>query len=900
MHPFRGNMPMLLLERDKQLAQLTRWHEASESRGGCVVLITGEAGIGKTAIVSEFIRRRAGAVRALWGACDPLSTPQPLGPLADVSRQVGGALLEAMTQGTNRERIFAATVEVLESVAQPVVLVIEDMHWADDATLDLVKYLGRRIARTRAMLITTYRTDEIHARHPLQVAVGLLPGETVRRLPLSALSEAAVGELAQTLGRSATGLYAATAGNPFYVTELLAAPAGEIPNSVRDAVVARVARLSADARGLAELVATVPGHTEPWLIQAVVQASEAAIEECTLSGMRRNADDSLAFRHELARRAVEGSLSPSQARSLHLRILRALKQRDGSEVSESRLVHHAVRAGEITAVLEFAPRAAERSAGMGAHHEAIAHYRTALRHSDRMSAELRACLLDSLAYECFLTSEIDEAIDVQRDALIIWRSNGNARRAGDAMRSLSRLHWVRGRGGEAQRYAAQAVATLEPLGASDELAMAFSNMAQLAMLASQNVSAIEWGERAIELARQLGNDQILAHALNNVGAARTVATGDAGWLELEHSLQLSLRCGFQEHVARAYTNLAAIAISNRDYNAAKPQLEAGLAFCAEHELRMAEGYLRAFRARLNLEQGAWSSAIEEAEDLLRRPGLSIAARIPALTVVGRVLTRRGAEGALEPLEEAKMLAMETGEPQRILTVAAARAEHAWLRGDLPGVGLEVRGALDAALRERHQWRIGELALWAQRAGERVEGVPARPVQLQMDGQWLESAQAWAELGCPYEQACAAADSSDAELRKRALEIFEALGARPMALRVRRQLKAEGVRGLKRGANRSTRSNAAGLTVRELEVLSLVAQNLSNAAIAQRLYLSAKTVDHHTSAILTKLGIASRREAAAAARSIGIELVETKKPLASLHARTAISGLGAPASPARAR
>ncbi|HKF96882.1 MAG TPA: AAA family ATPase, partial [Steroidobacteraceae bacterium] len=336
-------MRMLLLERDKQLAQLTRWHEASESRGGCVVLITGEAGIGKTALVSEFIRRRAAAIRALWGACDPLSTPQPLGPLADVSRQVGGALLEAMTQGTNRERIFAATVEVLERAAKPVVLVIEDMHWADDATLDLVKYLGRRIARTRAMLITTYRTDEIHARHPLQVAVGLLPGETVRRLPLSALSEAAVGELAQTLGRSATGLYAATAGNPFYVTELLAAPAGEIPSSVRDAVVARVARLSADARRLAELVATVPGHTEPWLIQAVVQASEAAIEECTLSGMRRNADDSLAFRHELARRAVESSLSPSQARALHLSILQALKQRDRSEVSESRLVHHAVR-----------------------------------------------------------------------------------------------------------------------------------------------------------------------------------------------------------------------------------------------------------------------------------------------------------------------------------------------------------------------------------------------------------------------------------------------------------------------------------------------------------------------------------------------------------------------------
>ncbi len=871
---------MLLLERDRQLAQLMRWHEASETRGGCVVLVTGEAGIGKTAIVSEFIRRLGDALRVLWGACDPLSTPQPLGPLADVSRQVGGALLEAMTQGTNRERIFAATVEVLERSTKPVVLVIEDMHWADDATLDLMKYLGRRIARTRAMLIATYRTDEIHTRHPLQVAVGLLPGETVRRLPLAALSETAVGELAQTLGRSAAGLFAATGGNPFYLTELLAAPPGEIPSSVRDAVIARVARLSPDARRLAELVAAVPGHTEPWLIQAVLHASEAVIEECTLSGMMRNPDESLAFRHELSRRAVESSLTPSQARSLHNRILQAIRHKDRCEVSESRLVHHAVRAGDVAAVLEFAPRAAERSAGVGAHHEAIAYYRSALRHAEQMPGELRAGLLDSLAYECFLTSEIDDAIDARRDALAIWRSSANPKRAGDTMRSLSRLHWVRGRGVEAHRYAADAVATLEPLGPSHELAMAFSNMAQLAVLASRDAQAIEWGERAIDLACRLGNEEILAHALNNVGTARTRATGDAGWLELERSLQLSLRCGFQEQVARAYTNLAAIAIGNRDYRAATPHLEAGLAFCAEHELHMAEGYLHALRARLNFEQGAWTSAIEEAAELLRRPGLSIAARISALTVLGRVLTRRGADGALEPLEEARALAMATGEPQRIVAVAAAHAEHAWLRGDFPGVGQELRNALEHALRDRDPWRVGELAFWTHRASVHVDGalgIPD-PFRLQLNGECLKSAQAWAQLGCPYEQAFALSDSPDAELRKRALEIFDALGARPMATRLRRQLKAEGVRGLKRGANRSTRANAAGLTVRELEVLTLVAQNLSNAAIARRLYLSAKTVDHHASAILTKLGIASRREAAEAARRLGIELSERKRVL----------------------
>jgi len=869
---------MLLLERDRQLAQLTRWQEASESRSGCVVLVTGEAGVGKTAVIREFMRRRGAGIRVLWGACDPLSTPQPLGPLADISRQVGGALLEAMAQGTNRDRIFATTVNELERSGEPVVLVIEDMHWADDATLDLMKYLARRIGRTRATLIVTYRTDEIHTRHPLQVALGLLPGETVRRLPLSALSEAAVGELAQTLGRSPAGLYAATGGSPFYVTEVLAAPPGEIPTSVRDVVIARVARLSTDARRLAELVAVVPGQTERWLIEAVLQVSETTIEECSLSGLMRNPDESLAFRHELARRAVEDSLTPAAARSVHARVLQALQSAGRCEVSESRLVHHALRAGDVAAVLEFAPRAAERSASVGAHHEAIAYYRTALRHAERMRSEVRGRLLDSLAYECFLTSEIEDAIASRGEALDIWRSSGDAKRAGDTMRSLSRLHWMRGRGDEAQRFAAEAVAALESLGPSDELAMAFSNMAQLAMLASHRSRAIEWGERAIELAGRLGNDEILAHALNNVGAARTRATGDAGWLELERSLQLSLRCRFQEHVARAHSNLASSAIGNRDYRAGLPHLEAGLAFCAEHELSVAEGSLRALRARLNFEQGAWSEALEEAEQLLRQPDLSIAARIPALTVLGRVRTRRGIDDALEPLEEAWTLAMATGEPQRIITVAAAHAEHGWLHGDYASVADEVRSANEYALRDPYHGCVGEFVFWACRARTELDGtfVIPRPFQLQMSGACDAAARVWAELGCPYEQALALSDSPESEPRKRALEIFNALGAQPMAQRLRRQLKAEGVRGLKRGANRSTRANVAGLTVRELEVLALVAENLSNAAIARRLYLSAKTVDHHASAILMKLGIASRRDAADAARRLGIELIERKR------------------------
>ena len=865
---------MLLLERDKQLALLARWHDAIGTRSGCVVLVTGEAGIGKTALVSEFLRRHAAEVRVLWGACDPLSTPQPLGPLRDVGRQVGGSLLEAVTQGTNRERIFAATIEELERPGKPVVLVMEDMHWADDATLDLLKYLGRRVGRSRAMIVATYRTDEIHALHPLQASIGLLPGDVVRRLPLLALSEDAIGELALTLGRSAAGIYAATAGNPFYVTELLAAPPGEIPTSVRDAVIARVARLSPAARKLAELVAVIPGHVEPWLIEAVLPATDAAVEECTLNGLMRAPDESLSFRHELSRRAVEDSLTPTQARALHAQVLRVMTEQR-RRIDESLLVHHAVRADDVAAVLKFAPLAAERSAGVGAHREAIAYYRTALRHEARMAPAVRANMLDKLAYECFLTGEIIEAIDCRTQALDIWHARGDAMRAGDTMRWLSRLHWFRGRGDEAHRYAVQAVAALEPLGPSGELAMAFSNMSQLGMLASHDAQAIGWGEQAIALADQLGNDEILAHALNNVGAARLDEVGDAGWLELERSLELSLQRGLYEHVGRAFTNLATFAITNRDYRTGGTYVTRGLSFCGEHEFYMAEAYLRVFRARRNFEQGAWDAALDEAEELLRQPGLSVAARIPALTVVGAVRLRRGAENAREPLDEARELALVTGEPQRIIPVASACVEHAWLLGNKHTAIQDAHRALEYASRDRNRWRVGELMFWSWQAGAAIEGavVAATPFQLQMAGDNAGSARAWVELGCPYERALALADSPHVEVRKEALEIFEKLGARPMAHRVRKQLAAQGVRGLKRGAHRSTRSNVAGLTRRELEVLALITRDLSNADIARRLYLSRKTVDHHASAILMKLNIGSRRQAADAARKLGIELIQ---------------------------
>ena len=858
---------MELLERERYLADLATWLGAAMKRGGCIALVGGEAGIGKTMLMQEFVKQQR-EMRVLWGACDALFTPRPLAPLHDIARQTQGALSTAMTTAANRDVIFNAALDELER--SPALIVFEDMHWADEASLDLLKYLGRRIARTRAMLIATYRNDEVGARHPLQLAIGNLPGEAVHRLPVPSLSAAAVAELAEDSGRSAEGLHTATTGNPFYVTEVLAAPPGGVPASVRDAVLARIGRLSDGARKVAELAALIPGRAERWLIHELLDAPESLIDECGLCGMTRDHEGSLAFRHELSRRAVESAIAPAEARAMHSRILGVLTKHD---VSESRLVHHANQAGDISALLRFAPHAADRAAEIGAHREAVAHYRAALAHRAHLTGAVRARLLDRLAYELYLMDLSEEAVRARMDALAIWRASGEPLRVGDTLRWLSRLSWFRGRGEDAERYAQQAVEVLEPLGESRELAMAYSNVAQLAMLAGRRDRAVEWGERAITLAKKLGDQEILAHALNNVGTARTHVIGDQGWRELEESLNASLRGGFQEHVARAYTNLSSTAITHREYFHASNNLEAGIAYCDEHELDAWSLYMRAYRARARFEQSSWHDALNDAEDLLGRPESSIPHRLQALAIIGRVRTRQGDDDPDSPLDKAFALAKETNEAQRIAVVAAARAELAWLRDDIPTLAREARIGLDSARHGENDWMQGELAFWLWRAGEQVEpGVQiAQPFRLQMQGECAEAARLWAARGCRYEEADALADSRNEADRRRALEIFDQLGAKPMARRLRRQLQSEGVRGLKRGANRATRSNPAGLTTRELEVLALLASDLSNAAIARKLFLSEKTVGHHASAVLSKLGIGSRREVGSAARKLGIEI-----------------------------
>lgn len=855
---------MELLERERYLADLATWLQDSAKGSGCIALVGGEAGIGKTALLQEFSIRHP-EVRILWGACDALFTPRPLAPLHDIARQTQGALLAALESGANRDAIFAVALDVLEREQQALV-VFEDMHWADEATLDLLKFLGRRMHRTHAMLVATYRDDEVGSRHPLRFVIGDLPRASTHRISLSSLSEAAVAQLATRAGRSAKSLHNNTGGNPLFVTEVLATDGDAVPVTVRDAVLARVVRLSPAAREIAELVCVVPGKAESWLLEQAGRPDEAGIEGCLGMGMVRDKDGALAFRHELVRRALLDSLSQPRLQSLHANVLSILAPRPG--ISAARLAHHADGARDAEQVLRFAPEAAAQAASVGAHREAASHYQVTLEYAERLAPEARANLQEQLSYECYLTGQHERAIGAQRSALEIWRTSGQRMKEGVTLGWLSRLSWFAGRTAEANQYAKDAVATLESLPLGPELAMAYCSRADLAMEDHEAAdSAIEWAQRAITLAQPWGHAEVLSFALSILGTVRLIGGNTEGWADLDRSLKLALATDLPERVAGGYMNQSAMAISRREYEPASRHLREGLAYCEARDMDSWWLYMLAYRARMKFEQGDWNGASDDAEAVLRHPHTTSISRIPALRILGHVRIRRGDPDASSPLEEARVLGGPAPELQRLGTLAAIRAEAAWLAGERDAIVGEVRPAYELVCQRRDPRMKGELAAWLWRAGE-LEQHPTdipEPYAREISGDWRGAARAWQALGCPYEHASMLAWYGTEVEQREALTIFEQLGAAPAALALRKQMRTHGVRGVPRGSRKSTKGNPLGLTQREAEVLDLLSEGLRNSAIAKRLFVSTKTVDHHVSAILAKLGVQSRAEAIAMAR-----------------------------------
>ena len=850
------------MERESALTTLgSYWADALAGRGRFVFL-GGEGGAGKTSVGLAFGQRAAGRGRFLVGACDPGDTPRALGPLIDVADALG--LPDHLEEAEVRRASLFSRVRAALS-RSPTMLLLEDIHWADEATLDLLRYLARRLDGLPVLVVATYRDDEVAAPHPLAAVLGeLATAGVVRRMQLPLLSPSAVAQLVRESGRAVDpeALHANTEGNPFFVTEVLAAGTQAIPATVRDAVAARAGRLSVPARRALDVAAVIGTPAEIGLVLDVSGLEADAVDECVRCGVLLDRGTAVAFRHELARQALLDCLPPATRADLHRRVLARLVLAGNRD--HRRLAHHAVGCGDADAVVLHAPRAAELAGRLGSHREAAELLRTAVRYADHVDVHGRADLFERLSYECHLISQSAEALDARREAVVLHEASGDARRLGVGQRWLSRLSLSLGRSADAKRYATAAVATLKPFGPGADLAMAYSNVAHLQTIGGTAESALSWGRRAVDAARAAGDREVEAHALNNIGTA-LLRRGDhlLGYTRLHQSLDIALAEGLVEHAARAWVNIGVLQTATRELERAERSFRTGIAYCTEQDVDLSSLYMTGWLAVVVLERGDTGQALQLADGVLRHPHTSMISRIPALLAAGLVALRRGDQTAESQISDLHRLAAGTAEPLRSLPVALLRAEAAWTAGrtaDIVPLTDEVWHACAGAW---EPWILAELAWWRALGGA-SDSIPFQlpePFALMRDGHVREASAAWAVIGRPFWAALALAGGAPADTSEAVARLLR-LDAPASARAVRRDLAGRGV-PVPRGPRRKAPANAAGLTARELEVLRYLVDGLSDAEIAAALTLSIRTVGHHVSAVLRKLDVPSRSRAAAA-------------------------------------
>ena len=833
---------------------------------GSVVLVSGEAGVGKTSLMRAFHSSVPAGARVLTGYCDALSTPRALGPMKDIAASLGAGFRTAVEAG-DRDLVMSALLAALAG-GPTTVLVVEDLHWADEGTLDVLRYAARRIASLHALVVVTFRDDA--ATPPGLGALMSAASATSITLRLSPLSHEAVRTLCEGHDVDADDVFALTTGNPYLVTEILASQETRTPRSVVGAVVARLAGLPTEARDLVEQLAVVPGSVEPRIAAALVGGAWDTLAAAEESGLLTVVNASVAFRHELSRMAVLGAVPGARQAVLHRRVLDALVAL--GDADPGRLVHHAVACGDIATVIAEAPRAAREAAASGSHQVAISHYRTALEHEALTSEGDRADLWEELAIEMYFAGDVTGVVAAER-AVDLRRTDPDAGRLIGSLCWLSRLAWVAGQPALALESADEAVSRAATSGRAATQALALTHRSQLAMLRDDHQTAIDLARRAATFATEAGDRRTLSNALNNLGTSLRGTSlrgaGDGGEAELRESIRLALSIGDADTACRGYVNLSWVLVTRHAMPAAKAVAAEGLALAVNAEHQTYETHLTAILSRIAMADCEWRRALDLAAAV---PAAAHASRGVSLVAEALVRARTASESPAEKLAAAWRVAERADELQRRGPVAAAALEAAYLTGTVPPITRAV-----SVYREAE--RLGDYLLQAELAYRlRTVGQPRpaaelvrlkeqtdSPFALQAANRWQQAAEAWRALGRRYEEAQALSEGDDEATRLRALVMLDELGAVGLAQRVRRQLRDEGAASVPRGPVARTRTNPSGLTDRQLHVLALVAEGLTNPEIADRLVLSRRTVDTHVAAVLAKLEVTSRGQAAVAFR-----------------------------------
>jgi DNA-binding CsgD family transcriptional regulator len=859
---------MELLEREHFLRALDDYAVDAAAGSGRLVLLSGEAGVGKTALLEAF-REQRGDLRWWWSACDGSFTPRPLSPLFEIAFGVGGRLLALCADDADRRELFAAFMDALDVPGTTTVLVVEDLHWADDATLDWLRYLSRRIATTPALVVGSYRDDgpgDVAVLRPVIGEVATHRG--TRRLSLPPLSPGAVRRMAGERGRDADQLHRLTGGVPFYVREVLNAAPGEVPRTVGDVVAARTAPLSPRARHLLAAAAVLARPAEASLLTAVAEldarAGTEALDECLDSGTLVGGPATYRFRHELTRLAVEREIPARHRSRLHAVALTML----GAATPDDHacLAHHAEAAGVADEALQHARLAAADAVTLRSNREAVAQFRRALRFAGGSDPASRAALHEGLATALALTDHWEESACERAEALSLRRQLGDAVKISENLRGLARCLWRLCRGEECEAAVHEALTVMAGRPPSEEKAWAHVLYAALISETHPRAHTLDAAREGLRQAEAADCRKAVAYSLNTIGVLE-IGAGRDGFGDIARSLELALEHHLDDEAGRGYANLYQAGVDRYRFAEYAPCYDEGLAFCHEHDTATYGLCLRGSHVTALLRTGRLADATALAEETLRQT-ISPVNRLHLLIPLAAACLRQDDQRASTALEQAWQLATSNGERGWSLRVAIVSAEAAWLAGRADALD---RRAIDVAASQPDDddvWLRAELLVWLDRLdvpGRRPASVP-RPYALELNGEHDAAAQWWHDAGCPFEEAVALTRASRPGHLATALELVTSIGAGRAAARVRQMMRDAGERAVPRGPRRATRANPDGLTPREAEVLALLHEGLSNAAIARRLYISERTVHHHVSAVLAKLGVSSRSDVRSLAQS----------------------------------
>ena len=938
------------------------------------MLISGDAGIGKSRLITEAAAhaRAQGFIVALGGCLQLGEVSVAYAPLVEALRdlrtQLGEDELDALAgpglaeigalfgEGNGGTRPAAGSSSLFEHLLafltrlgqrQPVMLVFEDMHWADASTRDLVAFLGRNLRSVAVALLLSYRADELHRRHPLRPVIADLERQThVERVALDGLDRAELVSLLGEISEDALpdaavdDLLARSEGNPFYVEELIAAGGvgRGLPATLADVILGRVATLSERTQAVLHDAAVLGNEVDDALLADVsgqpIDVVITALREAVYDQLLAIEGDACRFRHALVREALYDDMLPGERERMHVAAAQALQA--SSRLSEqarwASIAYHWDAAHDAPQAFEASVRAGIEAEHVYALADAAEQFERALRLHDRvpdadgLAGMTRADLLVRAADAVQASARTSRSIVLAEAALRELGDDAPPENRAMVLVRIGLSNWTQHHGAASVAAYEQAVAILDGRPPSRERARALAALGQSLMLRNLYRDAEATLRQAIDIASQVGARDVEGHALCSLGPSLAgLGHVDEGLVMVRRARELSAEFGRSDDVSRAYVNEAhSLYIGGRRYDEAAKVAAEGVEYAIQHGQQSHYGEAIAGNAIAALIcAGRWNDAERVRADP-RVPGGDPYLELRFLAL----LLGRGS------YDEARRLVQESLDSTADADDVQFRAQALMLAGELASIeqrwddarsllgqaldmasrtddqyyGAQIIGAAMSIEANRIEAAHGGAAAGAAVVDRLAERVRAFPVAVQARGAvllpearaWLATADAeheralgrdtaagwaavagiWDDLGQPYPAATARHRQADALLRGRgdrdeaatvardAMRTAERLGAEPLAGRIR-QLAQRG--RLELSSTRAAPDPAAALNVtpREIDVLRLLADGLTNRQIGAALFISEKTASVHVTNLLRKLGVPNRLEAAAIAQRSGL-------------------------------